>query len=320
MNPIPIAPDQSSLVFLELIHKLRIRDVMSGSLVTIRRDATMRELKDLMQSRRISGVPVVENKRLYGMVTIEDLLVALERGALDAPVSAFMATDVVTVVEDMPLSVVLSYFNKYEFRRFPVLNTDNEPVGILTARTISTRLLLELFKEVARLESQLPAAPPLHSSCYFKTFLVNKADFEHAGTAATEIKNTLLARGVPQKIVRRVAIAAYELEINIVVHSDGGTLTFRADEDEIQIVAKDNGPGIKDVSLALQEGWTTANEWVKSLGFGAGMGLPNARRVSDHFHIESELGVGTTVTVRDDLPKPDPQPAAPTPPSPAPPA
>lgn len=303
MNPIPISADQSPLLFLELIHKLRIRDVMTGNLVTIPRNATMRELKDLMQSRRVSGVPVVENKRLYGMVTIEDLLQALEQGRLDEPVSAFMEPNVVTVVEDMPLSIVLSYFNKYEFRRFPVLSVDNEPVGILTARTISTRLLVELFKEVTRLENQMPSPPPVNSTCYFKTFRIQKSDFEHAGMAATEIKNTLQARGVPPKIIRKVAIAAYELEINIVVHSDGGTLAFRADEDEIQIVAKDIGPGIADVSLAMKEGFTTANEWVKSLGFGAGMGLPNARRVSDYFHIESELGVGTTVTVRANLPQ-----------------
>ena len=90
--------------------------------------------------------------------------------------------------------------------------------------------------------------------------------------------------------------------MNLVVHSDGGTLTFRADEGEIQLIAKDQGPGIADVNLAMQEGWTTANDWVKSLGFGAGMGLPNAKRVSDEFHIASELGKGTTVTVRDVLP------------------
>ena len=305
-NPLPIPQDQSPLLFLELIYKLRVRDVMSSNLVTIARDATMRELKALMQERRISGVPVVENKRLYGMVSIEDLLQALEQGALDRPISEFMATDVVSLVEDMPLSIVLSYFNKYEFRRYPVLSLQNEPIGILTSRSISTRLLVELFKEVSSLENRLPPPPPLTSSCYFKTFRIQKSDFEHAGTAATEIKNTLQARGIPAKIIRRVAIAAYELEINIVVHSNGGTLTFRVDEEEIQVIAKDTGPGIKDLDLALKEGWTTANEWVKSLGFGAGMGLPNARRVSDHFHIESEPGVGTTVTIRDDLPPPAP--------------
>ncbi|NLG34984.1 MAG: CBS domain-containing protein, partial [Lentisphaerae bacterium] len=304
MNPIPISAEQSPLLFLELLYKLRVRDVMARDLVTIRRDATMRDLQHLMQSRRVSGVPVVEDRRLFGIVSIEDLIQALESGRMEEPVSHFMAASVVTVEEDMPLSIVLSTFNKYEFRRFPVLNARNETVGIVTARSINTRLLLELFRELSRIENQhvLPATE--HGTCYFKTYRVARSDFENAGKAATEIKNTLQTRGVDPSIIRRVAIAAYELEMNLVVHSDGGTLTFRADEGEIQLIAKDRGPGIADVHLAMQEGWTTANEWVKSLGFGAGMGLPNAKRVSDEFHIVSEPGTGTTVTIRDTLSAP----------------
>ncbi len=308
MNPIPISPEQSPLLFLELLYKLRVRDVMAGNLVTIRRDATMRDLQRLMQERRVSGVPVVEDKRLFGIVSIEDLIQALDTRRMNEPVSHFMASNVVTVEDDMPLSIVLSYFNKYEYRRFPVLNSRNEAVGIITARSINTRLLVELFRELARIENQYVIPLPENASCCFKTFRVMRSDFENAGKAATEIKNTLQKRGVDPKIIRRVAIAAYELEMNLVVHSDGGTLTFRADEGEIQIVAKDQGPGIADVDLAMQEGWTTANEWVKSLGFGAGMGLPNARRVSDEFHIASEPGAGTTVTVRDVLPPRNPAP------------
>ena len=302
MNPLPISAEQSPLLFLELLYKLRVRDVMARNLVTIRRDATMRELKTLMQSRRVSGVPVVEDQRLFGIVSIEDLIQALESNRMDEPVSHFMAANVVTVEEDMPLSIVLSTFNKYEFRRFPVLNARNEAVGIVTARSINTRLLVELFRELARIENQYVIPPSESPTCYFKSFRIAKSDFENAGKAATEIKNTLQKRGIDPKIIRRVSIAAYELEMNLVVHSDGGTLTFRADEDEIQLIAKDQGPGIPDVNLAMQEGWTTANEWVKSLGFGAGMGLPNAKRVSDEFHIASELGAGTTVTIRDALP------------------
>ncbi len=305
-NPIPITTEQSPLLFLELLYKLRVRDVMAGDLVTIRRDATMRELKQLMQDKKVSGVPVVENKRLFGIVSIEDLIQALEAHQLDEPVAKFMAANAVTVEADMPLSIVLSYFNKYDYRRFPVLNSRNEPVGIITARSINTRLLVELFRELARIENQyiLPVAES--ATCYFKTFRIKKSDFENAGKAATEIKNILQKRGIDPKIIRRVAIAGYELEMNLVVHSDGGTLTFRVDESEIQLVAKDQGPGIADVELAMKEGWTTANEWVKSLGFGAGMGLPNAKRVSDDFHITSEPGVGTVVTIRNLLPPREP--------------
>ncbi|NCA82010.1 MAG: CBS domain-containing protein [Opitutae bacterium] len=302
MNPLPISAEQSPLLFLELLYKLRVRDVMARNLVTIRRDAPMRELKTLMQERRVSGVPVVEDQRLFGIVSIEDLIQALEANRMDEPVAHFMAANVVTVEEDMPLSIVLSTFNKYEFRRFPVLNARQEAVGIVTARSINTRLLVELFQELARIENQFILPPAESATCYFKTFRIAKSDFENAGKTATEIKNVLQQRGIDPKIIRRVAIAAYELEMNLVVHSDGGTLTFRVDEGEVQLIAKDQGPGIADVTLAMQEGWTTANAWVKSLGFGAGMGLPNVQRVSDEFHIASAPGAGTTVTVRDILP------------------
>lgn len=307
MNPIPISAEQSPLLFLELLYKLRVRDVMARDLVTIRRDATMRELQRLMQARRVSGVPVVENGRLFGIVSIEDLLQALDAQRMDEPVANFMAANVVTIEDDMPLAIAISYFNKYEYRRFPVLNARGEAVGIVTARSINTRLLVELFRELARIENQYVLPLSENASCYFQTFRVARSDFENAGSAATEIKNVLQKRGLDPKLIRRVAIAAYELEMNLVVHSDGGTLTFRADEGEVQLIAKDQGPGIADVELAMQEGWTTANDWVKSLGFGAGMGLPNAKRVSDEFHIASEPGKGTTVTVRDVLPPRPPQ-------------
>jgi CBS domain-containing protein/anti-sigma regulatory factor (Ser/Thr protein kinase) len=313
MDPIQLSAEQSPLLFLELLYKLRVRDVMVKDLVSIGRNATMRELKQLMQARKVSGVPVVENKRLYGIISIEDLIQALEANRLDAPVSEFMAPNAVTVEENMPLSIVMSYFNKYEYRRFPVLNAANEPVGIITARSINSRLLMELFRELARIENQNPLAIGGNATCYFKTYRIQKADFENAGKASTEIKNVLQQRGINPKIIRRVAIAAYELEINLAVHSDGGTLAFRVDEDEIQVVSKDQGPGIADVSLAMKEGWTTANEWVKAMGFGAGMGLPNAKRVADDFHIASALGVGTTVTVRLHLPKATPPTATPVP-------
>jgi anti-sigma regulatory factor (Ser/Thr protein kinase) len=126
-------------------------------------------------------------------------------------------------------------------------------------------------------------------------FATVRYDFELAGRASTEIKKALKQRNIDPKIIRRIAIASYELEINQVVHSNGGTISCSIQPDRVVIVAADTGPGIADVNLALQEGWSTANEWIRSLGFGAGMGLANTKRVSDEFQIHSELGVGTTV-------------------------
>ena len=196
MNPIPISAEQSPLLFLELLYKLRVRDVMARDLVTIRRDASMRELQRLMQARRVSGVPVVESGRLFGIVSIEDLLQALDAQRMDEPVANFMAANVVTIEDDMPLAIAISYFNKYEYRRFPVLNARGEAVGIVTARSINTRLLVELFRELARIENQYVLPLSENASCYFQTFRVARSDFENAGSAATEIKNVLQKRGL----------------------------------------------------------------------------------------------------------------------------
>jgi anti-sigma regulatory factor (Ser/Thr protein kinase) len=150
-------------------------------------------------------------------------------------------------------------------------------------------------REVLRLEKihQKETKKPDHYS--EMEFATVRYDFELAGRASTEIKKALKSRDIDPKIIRRVAIASYELEINQVVHSLGGSISCSIQPDRVVIVAADTGPGIVDVNLALQEGWSTANEWIRSLGFGAGMGLANTKRVSDEFFIESSAGAGTTV-------------------------
>jgi anti-sigma regulatory factor (Ser/Thr protein kinase) len=97
------------------------------------------------------------------------------------------------------------------------------------------------------------------------------------------------------KVIRRIAVAAYELEINLCVHSDGGVLSWQVSSGRAEVIARDAGPGIEDVEWACRDGTSTANEWIRSLGFGAGMGLVNVRRVSDEFEITSKKGSGTTV-------------------------
>ena len=138
-------------------------------------------------------------------------------------------------------------------------------------------------------------------------YIVPGDDFTRAGEASSSVKKKLKQLGYDPDATRRVAIAMYEGEINMVIHAGGGQIDVDIDDEKIVAVLTDHGPGIENIELAMQEGWTTANEWVKSLGFGAGMGLPNAKRVSDEFHIASELGAGTTVTVRDILPSPAPR-------------
>ncbi|WP_455597001.1 ATP-binding protein [Cloacibacillus porcorum] len=120
-------------------------------------------------------------------------------------------------------------------------------------------------------------------------------DFMVAGAASNNIKNTLKMLGIASDVCRRVAIITYEAEINLVIHAGGGTLQAMISEDHVDLVVKDEGPGIADISKAMIAGYSTATEQAREMGFGAGMGLPNIKRNSDTFEIESEVGKGTTL-------------------------
>ncbi len=128
-------------------------------------------------------------------------------------------------------------------------------------------------------------------------FNVDGDNFVSAGQASVQVKKNLRRLGLPPEIIRQVSIALYEGEINMVIHAGGGEADINVYEDRIVIVLADKGPGIPDINLAMQEGYSTATENVRSLGFGAGMGLPNMKRYTDEMKIESEVGVGTTITM-----------------------
>ena len=132
-------------------------------------------------------------------------------------------------------------------------------------------------------------------------FDVNGEDFTSAGQASVRFKKNMRELGVDPEIIRRASIAMYEGEINMVIHAHGGVADVEVDEDAIKIVLKDQGPGIPDIAKAMQEGYSTAPDNIRSLGFGAGMGLPNMKRYTDEMQIESTVGVGTTVTMKINL-------------------
>lgn len=295
MKDIPISADESPTVILELIYRLKIKDVMTTDLITVSKAASLREIQRLMRNKGITGVPVVaEGKRLLGVVSVDDIIQALDEGYIEEPCEKHMSRNLIVLEEDMPLSFAISYFDKYSYHRFPVLNKENQLSGIITTRDITTRLLIEANREIERLEQNMRQKSRAIGSNVSLSFLVLKQDFENAGKASTEIKRRLKAEGVDSKISRRIAIVAYELEMNEVLHSTGGHIRFSLEDGKAIIEAVDSGPGIKDVERALTPGYSTANEWIRSLGFGAGMGLPNAKKVSDEFYISSSPD-GTTV-------------------------
>ena len=128
-------------------------------------------------------------------------------------------------------------------------------------------------------------------------FDVDGNDFSSAGIASVKVKKILRDIGFESDVIRRVSIAMYEAEINMVIHAGGGTADVEVSDDKIVLVLSDNGPGIADINLAMSEGYSTAPDNIRALGFGAGMGLPNIKRYSDDLKIESELGKGTTLTI-----------------------
>ena len=134
------------------------------------------------------------------------------------------------------------------------------------------------------------SAEPLHVH-----YNVDGGKFTSAGEASVKVKRLLRQMGCSPSTIRRVSIAMYEGEINMVIHANGGDADIFVDDTTIRIVLKDTGPGIKDVEQAMQEGYSTAPDNIRALGFGAGMGLPNMKRYSDTFHIDSVVGQGTTI-------------------------
>ncbi|MDR0903771.1 MAG: ATP-binding protein [Ruminococcus sp.] len=133
------------------------------------------------------------------------------------------------------------------------------------------------------------------------TYTVDPDDFTRAGEASANIKKKLKKMNVPHEAVRKVAIAMYEGEINMVIHANGGNITVFVNEDSVTMVLADKGPGIPDVEKAMQEGFSTAPDNIRALGFGAGMGLPNMKKYTDEMKIDTVIGEGTTVTMKVNL-------------------
>lgn len=293
---LPIISDKSPSLIMGLIYSMRVRDVMSKNLVVAAPQDKLSRIKQLMKERNITGVPIARERRLVGVVSMHDIFMAMDAGHMEEPAEKHMAKKIIMLEEDMPLAFAISYFNKFKYGRFPVVDKYNLLVGIVTSRDINVGLLQAINTEVEKLEKKLESVESEDTGTTVKkVFRIHKYDFENAGKASNKIKQILVKRKLSARDIRRVAVAMYELEINITVHAEGGRVEVLVDDDKAQIMARDHAPGIEDVQLALKKGYSTANEWIKSLGFGAGMGLFNVQRVADEFNIESALGKGTTV-------------------------
>ena len=287
----------------ELAYELRVEAAMTRNVITISPHATMAEFREVLRVNRISGTPVVENGKMVGIVSIEDLIKALAAGELNATVGDKMTPRPVTLYADEPLVHAVSRFSQLRFGRFPVINREGELVGMITQGDIVRAMLRRL--EVDYREEEIHRYRASH---IFEDIVADEValvfgyhiaarDFDRAGAASSGLKKTLNRLGIHPHVIRRVAVATYEAEINIVVYTDGGEIVAEVRPDRIKIEAIDKGPGIPDIELAMQPGFSTAPEWVREMGFGAGMGLPNIKACADEMQLESTVGVGTHLTI-----------------------
>jgi len=130
---------------------------------------------------------------------------------------------------------------------------------------------------------------------------VEGGEYINAGLASSKLKKALKQLGLPPAVIRKIAVAMYEAEINMVIHASGGIIEATITPEQIKVILQDHGPGIEDIDQAMQAGWSTASQEARNMGFGAGMGLPNMKKNADILHVESEVGIGTTVTITVDL-------------------
>jgi CBS domain-containing protein/anti-sigma regulatory factor (Ser/Thr protein kinase) len=286
----------------ELAYELKVEEAMKQDVLTARPEDTMEDVREILREHKISGTPVVEGGELVGIVSIEDLIKSLLEGKTKDKLKDKMSTNLVTLYADEPLVHALNEFERYHFGRFPVIDRKTKRlVGIITKGDIIRCLLKRLETDHLEEETRRYRAGHLFEdivsdkSVLVLRYAVKGSNFEKAGEGSSNLKKNLLRLGIRPDVARRLTIASYEAEMNIVIFSQGGELVATIEPDRVTVNAVDKGPGIPDVDLAMQPGYSTAPDWVRELGFGAGMGLPNIKSCSDELEIDSRVGEGTNL-------------------------
>ena len=286
----------------ELIYELKVEQAMTRNVITVGPESPMEDVRRILKERRVSGIPVTRAGELVGIVSIEDLIRMLRNGNGNQPVRQWMSTDVVTLFADEPLVHAVQKFERFGYGRFPVIDRKTrELVGILCKVDIIRCLLRRLETNHHEVEVRWhKPSDRLSELVSDRTTLglryrVEGANFEKAGEASSKLKQNLRKLGIPPDAARRITIASYEAEMNIVIFTEGGELIASIEPGKVTVNAVDNGPGIPDVELAMQPGYSTAPDWVRELGFGAGMGLPNIKHCSNELKLDSKVGEGTNL-------------------------
>jgi CBS domain-containing protein/anti-sigma regulatory factor (Ser/Thr protein kinase) len=289
----------------ELIYEISVGEVMQTDLVTVGPRTPMSQLRAILHEKRISGTPVVDGDKLVGIISIEDFIKWLADREDDCLIGEKMSRDVRTIYADEPLTQAVNIFQRFGFGRLAVIGRrDERLLGIITKGDIVKGLLKKL--EIDRTEEEDVYSHRV--SHFFADILADKVslffqydvvgqDFKRAGEGASRLKATLHRLGLAPQVVRRVAIATYEAEMNLIIYTEGGKIRVRVEPHDILVRVDDSGPGIPDIEKALKPGYSTAPDWVRELGFGAGMGLDNIRKCATKMDLRSTVGRGTQLNI-----------------------
>ena len=291
----------------ELAYELKIAEVMTRDIKTVDPTTKMAEVLELFRVNQISGAPVIDNGVLVGIISIEDLIKALRdlgRSELKVPVSDYMTTNIIAIYSFDPIVEALKLFAKTRLGRLPVLDQAGQLVGMITKGDISRGLLSALQHDYQHEEVRRYRASHLFEDIdsdrtgLILRYTIKHGDFTRGGEASSKIKQALLRLGADAQTARRCGIAIYEAEMNLVIHSwHGGEIRVEVEPQRIHMETVDDGPGIEDVNLVMQPGYTTASEAVREMGFGAGMGLVNIKRCVDEMKLTSTPGKGTHLSM-----------------------
>ena len=293
----------------ELSYDLKIHEVMTKDLHTARPEMSLSDMLEMLRINRISGAPVVEDDKLVGVISIEDIVRAMQRNDLTETVGQYMTRELVTVASYDSIFKAMQTFAESHVGRLPVVNEENKLVGLITKGDITRGVLVALQRDYKEEEVRRYRASHLFEDIISdRTTLVLRYnikanDFTHGGNASSHIKRALLRLGADPQIARRCGIAVYEAETNLIIHTThGGILKLEVEPHRITMSTTDDGPGIPDVEQVLQPGYSTATDQVREMGFGAGMGLVNIKRCVDNMELESTVGKGTKLIMRIHVP------------------
>lgn len=290
----------------ELAYELHIEEVMSQVTHCLGPDMLMQEVLEFFRTHRISGAPVLSGEgSLIGVLSMEDLIRALRVADLEAPVEKYMSSQLITVRGKDPVVEALKKFVNRSVGRLPVVDDAGKLIGILTKGDITRGLLKALQRTYQAEEIRRYRARHLFEdiisdrTSLILRYTIKGHDFTRGGAASSNIKRALLRLGASPQIARRVGIAIYEAEMNLIIHTtNGGVIRVEIEPHQISIDVYDDGPGIKDVDQAMKPGFSTATEEIRELGFGAGMGLVNISRCVDVMKLESVWGKGSRLRLK----------------------